>query len=248
MKRKFSRVMISAALAVLFAAALSACGGSSGGGALADWITGGGGGRVIDTSGGDGSDGDGGDGNYIEFYTYTSGDINILKSGGVNTAFTANSYKIDLGTNPLTVDANTTLTPGTTVGYAYGDDSFYGDDGATDATGVWIKPGFTLTVLPNNDTDNADGDATASTGTMERAYLYFGGNGINWYIQGKLVVGRKDSVAIGDGLTGDGADLYLYIQEGFVTAPGSTVDTRATRLRNESTGRRSAPRLMSSEG
>src|SRR5262245_6617021 len=165
-------------------AIVPACGGSSGGGkapAPAPTPTAFDGAVLLNDTpgtatfkslGGKGSVGAGGSGGICRVAGLSASDTQVLKTGAINTAFIMPSATPPLGSNPLTISANTTLdvpggalTPGLTT--------VLGDNGTTTATGLWVKPGVTLTLGPNWDLDNLDVDNDVSTGTKEQCRIAF---------------------------------------------------------------------------
>jgi len=86
------------------------------------------------TRGGRGLAGAGGDAGRIWLSTY--GDIRVKASPSVDPAPVPRVPALDLGTNPRTISVDATLSG----------DNPLGDDGATVATGLWVKGGATLTV------------------------------------------------------------------------------------------------------
>ncbi len=162
---------------------------------------------AIMSKGGTGSTGTGGNGGYFYFEAYNT-HMKMLKSGAVNTAVTIPAPVPYLGTNPRTITANTTLAPVAVLtglnqileGAQTG--TIWGDDSATAATGLWVKPGVTLTVEANYDGDNDDLEVIPdpATGNYDIAYLGFA-NGV--YIEGTVVVGKKNLSTV------DSADLYI---------------------------------------
>lgn len=171
--------------AVLAALALAAtgCGGGGGGGSTQDpepAPT-----LKILARGGKGTTGPGGSGGPISISAAAGSDVRVLATGSVDASFHRNLVPPDLGPNPLTVAAAQTLTPD-----AAG--ALVGDDGASPATGLWVKPGATLTLLPNVDWDGVPG--------LETVRLVVPGG---LWVEGALTVGlRADS-------TVDASDLRV---------------------------------------
>lgn len=132
-------------------------------------------------------------------------DTKILRTGTVNATVTPNVVKPYLGDNPLTVEADTTLTPDL-GGY------LTGDDGLNPATGLWVKSGAVLTLEPQIDED-------LNPATFERVYLYFDEAA---YLEGTIRVGRKTGL-------NDGANLFFESSlENFVITSSGLIDTRGT--------------------
>jgi hypothetical protein len=206
------------------AALIPACGGSSGGGGKSPIVVAFGppahpfvtlatpGAATIKASGGVGSTGKGGNGGMVSFRTQSASDMWLLKNGSIDSSFPVNPV-LDpyLGLNPRTIDVDTTLSVGT--GLFAGGNQIYGDDGLTAATSLWVKPGVTLTLDPNFDTDNADGDANSSTGTFETTSLTF-----FWtvFIEGTVRTGLRQGTPHRSHLT-----LNAAI---FVARPGAVLD------------------------
>lgn len=203
------------ALTVAAAAVIPACsdgGGSSGGGGAG--ISG----LKILAKGGTGTNGDGGNAGVVDIYNYTGGDLKVLTSGSVNTSVNVPSAVPYLGMNPRTLFAIPTITV-QPLPLGNTNATILGDDGVNPATGIWVKPGFTVTLSPNYDTS---GDGTPATGTFERCYLNVQ-YGI--YVEGTVLLGRQDSVAQGDGLSLNAAQLYLQTCDNIVVAASGTIDS-----------------------
>jgi hypothetical protein len=199
-------------LLTIVALATACGGGGSGGGTtpgtLPDTVSG----LQILTQGGEGFVADGGDGGNFDFQTYTGGNMEIRRTGVVDTSFTVPTVTPEMGPNPLTVTADVTLTP---------DGSWHvlGDDGINPATGLHVLPGVTLTLRGNVDTDGVPA-------TMERARLDVDDAIL---IDGTLT-GHADDVATGDGLSPDGLQLELHAGN-LLLGPTGTV-----RLRGDDAG------------
>jgi hypothetical protein len=184
----------------------------------------------IRIKGGMGTNDAGGKGNILDINNYTGGDVRILRNGAVDASFAVPAVAPYLGSNPLTISGNMTLTPlplGSSLATLPGDDGFH------PATGLVILPGATLTLNPNDDDDNADGDADDATGTRESVHLYLP-DGLS--IQGTLRVGRRDAVNPGDGLSPSAADLNLFVLGNIVVATSGGIDLRGTNAINAGNG------------
>lgn len=111
-----------------------------------------------------------------------------------------------LGTNPRTITGTVTYTVGapslTTVTAAT--TTIYGDDGATVATGLWVKPGATLVLPPHID-------ANASPASYELVEISFS-DGV--FIEGTVQIGFVD------GSSFDRADFHLGAQDLVIAETG----------------------------
>jgi hypothetical protein len=135
----------------------------------------------------------GGVGGNVTVMNFDGTGIHILEAGEVDTLVEIPDVMPDLGENPRTIDEDTTLT----LEPIYFEDFFggpggnvtvLGDDGTTPATGLWIKPGATLTVNPCIF-DIATGLPFAEFMMVYFAsYLHFP-TGV--YVEGELRAGRK---------------------------------------------------------
>lgn len=162
-------------------AIIPACGGSGGGGLPAPTVVTEFGGAVIvdDTPGtatfkslgGKGSVGAGGNGGICRVAGLSGSDTQIRKTGAIDTTFIMPSATPPLGSNPLTISSDTTLDLGGGALTA-GVTTVLGDNATTTATGLWVKPGVTLTLGPNWDADNADLDDNVTTG-MDQCRIAF---------------------------------------------------------------------------
>jgi hypothetical protein len=90
----------------------------------------------------------GGHGGEVTIWNYDGTGIHILKTGAVNAFIEIPDTLPDLGANPRTIDADTTLTP-SSGSFFMPPGYLLGDDGMTPATGLWVKPGVTLTLNAN---------------------------------------------------------------------------------------------------
>ena len=147
------------AMCAALAAIIPACGGGGGGGGAVVVVAapspvptppahpfvmaGTPGANSIMTGGGTGSTLVGGNGGAIAIGNFNGSDNWILTTGTIDTTFVMPSGDPDLGSNPLTIDLDTVLA------LADGVTTILGDDAATTATGLWVKPGVTLTLGPN---------------------------------------------------------------------------------------------------
>jgi hypothetical protein len=154
----------------------------------------------VRAAGGTGSTGAGGQGGDLYIESSSGGDVEISKDGALPKIPSFKWLNPSLGSNPLTVTTNTTVTPD-------GSQRVLGDDGATTATGLWVKAGATLTLEPNYDWDGIAGNETA--------YLYLD-EGV--LVEGTIVTGPKN------GAGPDAAQLYLYATT-IVIAKTGRVDT-----------------------
>ncbi len=190
----------------LFIAVLTvtACGGGGGGG--------GGGGAVsvtVDTSGGLGGSAGatGGNGGFVELLKFGgTGAIEVLNSGTVDARFTLTTTTANLGTNPLSVTADTTVALNPAIpppaGSPYllsGDTNLYISDGTTGqpATGLSVSAGVTLTLPLNSGT----------------AYIVLADD-----------IDNHGTITTVDVITGLPAPLNVQCAN-YVGAPGSAIDT-----------------------
>ncbi len=137
------------------AAIVPACGGGSSSGG------GGGSGSVINSSGGAGSNGNGGNGSYLEIYTTTGGNIEIKGGGSVNATVSIPNVQPYLGTAGATINAATTWNVGDELSATTSNVTI----AATTQTGLWVKPGVTLTVKPNFALGTTIGVNSVAAGT-----------------------------------------------------------------------------------
>jgi hypothetical protein len=91
----------------------------------------------------------GGQGGRVEIWNSDGTGIHMLKSGAVNLPLAIPDVVPDLGSNPRTIDKDTAITP--SYDGILDNGSIVGDDGMTPATGLWVKPGATLTLNANRD-------------------------------------------------------------------------------------------------
>jgi hypothetical protein len=173
------------------------------------YIPSGGGNLMILNHGGEGLNGNGGEGGYFEIYAYAAGDIRVLDTGTIDTAFTVPTTQPELGTNVRTIATDTTLLP---------DDTFtiLGDDGMTVATGLHVLAGVTLTLRPNYDV-NSDGTLDAARVNFDDGVIIDG-----TIATGPVEPGPAPAVAVGPP---DTADLDIDAANFLITATGM-VDTR----------------------
>ncbi|MEW6777797.1 MAG: hypothetical protein AB1405_15980 [Bdellovibrionota bacterium] len=163
--------------------------------------------RVLLLQGGVSTAGTGGQGGTFTLIGVTGADMEIRRSGSVNTSFEIPDIRPELGDNPRTVTGNETIDP------AVGDNVILGDDGLADATGLHVRPGATLTLGLNTDTG---GTVT----TLEALELAFS-NGV--FIEGHLIIPHQDATAQRDGASDNGADVNVTAQN-IIFAPGAALD------------------------
>ncbi len=153
-------------LAAITTFTLAACGGASPhplpGGASA-----------ITLGGGRGTSHAGGPGGQLTVASLGGGAVTVTPSGTLPAPWTWSYVAPSLGANPRTVSGALSLTP---AGGA-----ILGDDGATAATGLWVKPGAVLTLGPSDDADGIVG--------LDRANLSFPAGVV---IEGTLQLGRAN--------------------------------------------------------
>jgi hypothetical protein len=128
-----------------------------------------------------------------------------------------------LGTNPRTISVDTTLSVGS--GLTAGVANILGDDNATAATGLWIKPGVTLTVNPNfpaapprNGLQLGFGDCVLIEGTFRIGdYDSFPGYKVPFSLSGNGTILIRDTGTIdgaggpaGGGIGGGGSPVTLF--------------------------------------
>lgn len=229
--------LVRAGLLGIVAALLPACGGET-----KILVTSLGAVFVISASGGQGTNGDGGNGSWIGLWNnQTAGDLKVLSRGRVNATVTVPALQPALGINPLIVNADATLTPA-----PLGDvnATILGADAVNPATGLWVKPGVTLTILPNYDADDFDANGNA-IGTFEQAYVTFS-DGV--FIEGSVRSGRMDLLAQSDGLSNSAAHLEIRA-DSIVIGAGGRVDTRGTsNVAGVTGGNGGAQRLIANDG
>jgi hypothetical protein len=202
-------------LAISLLVFLPACGGGGGSdttgflipGEFAYYNTGGGGNLSMVSRGGQGLTGNGGAGGEFYLYAYSSGDILVTPNGTVDTTYTIPDVRPELGINPRSVTANETIQPDTTT------NQILGDDGLTPATGLWVAPGVTLTLMPNNDQFGG--------GVYSRIYMIFEDGVI---VEGALDAEPGDLAAFDDGLGNYTANLLIVADNFWMSASGS-IDT-----------------------
>ncbi len=200
---------------VLAAAVVSACGSSSkSGGAVAAGNT------PFTVKGGKGTSAGGGNGGSFQVQSHGGAEVRVDSSGAVNTAVTLPTQLPYLGTNWQDVTANTTLDVGAT-GFSLAAGSTTVSNATGVVTGIRVRPGATLTIKPNFDTDNADGDFNFATGTREEARLFLSDGLI---VEGTIKIAVRDATVAGDGLGTNTADFYLYGLGGLYVAASGTID------------------------
>jgi hypothetical protein len=191
----------------------------------------------ITTGGGTGSASTGGTGGPIALGNYNGSDSWILKTGTIDTTFAMPSGDPDLGSNPLTVDVTATLA------LADGVTTILGDDAATTATGLWIKPGVTLTLTPNWPAGPASIEArlvfakgiliegTLKTDVREaevhQSNLLLQAANLKVRAGGAITTAGADNGAAPNGSNGGAIYLniaYLVTQEGTITSTGGSGD------------------------
>lgn len=200
---------------VVAAAIVPACGGGSGGGGASGGISVSG--LSLNLKGGNGTTGSGGDAGSLYVYNYRGTDLRILKSGTVNSGISVPIYVPYLGTNVLDVTANTTLSVGS--GLTAGSTTVTNSSGTV--TGIRVRPGVTLTIKPNYDTNNGDGDNNVATGTREEVRIALS-DGI--YVEGTIKIDRRDNAAAGDGLGPNTADLRISDSGAIVVTASGKID------------------------
>jgi hypothetical protein len=154
----------------------------------------------VRAAGGAGSTGTGGQGGEVDVESSSGGDVEISKDGALPKIPSFKWLSPSLGSNPLTVATDTTLTPDVS-------ERLLGDDGATTATGLWVKAGATLTLEPNFDWDGIAGNDTASLDVDEGVL-----------VEGTIVTGPRN------GAGPDASSLYLYATTIVISKTGR-VDT-----------------------
>jgi len=181
------RQFVRRALAILAVASLiPACGGGSGGGGGETSVSG----LIFTTKGGKGLVGDGGRGGYFDVLAKGGGDLSVRRSGGINVTVGAPKQTPYLGLNPMVVSSNFTLSLTSAVGTGQlnnADGTILNANGTV--TGIWVKPGVTLTIRPN---DGPTGNAPHTLVTLDLA------DGV--LIEGTIKIGVRDGAGEGDGL------------------------------------------------
>jgi hypothetical protein len=216
--RHLHRWFLSAALI-----ALAAC--SSGGDAPA---------LRMEMSGGRGRTGAGGSGGELWAYSY-GGDV-AVRTGGALPALPSYTYVAPaLGDNPLTVSSSTTLTVG---------GALVGDDGVNPATGLWVKRGVTLELVPGEGSSTVwftlsagllvDGTLrlAATPGTLDSASLEISAASGAISSSGRIDASGLDGDAETDG--GDAGYVDLEIQGDFYNR--GTIVTRGGKGANGGSG------------
>lgn len=201
----------------LAAAIVPACGGGGGGG--------GGGapggvsvsGLTLNLKGGNGTTGTGGDAGSISVYNNRGNDLQILKSGTINSGISVPIYVPYLGSNVLDVTSNMTLGVGS--GLTAGSTTVTNTSGTV--TGIRVRPGVTLTIQPNFDTDNADSDLDPATGTREEVRISLS-DGI--YVEGTIKIALRDGSTAGDSLGPDTADFRITFSGAIVVTASGKID------------------------
>src|SRR6266568_547960 len=199
------------ASALALAATSVACSSSSDSGSS-------GGGRTMNLKGGKGLTYDGGTGGYFDVEGRTgAGGVKVLSAGSVNTDVSLPSRVPYLGTNAQIVSADTTLNVGAS-GFHLTAGSTTVTNGTGTVTGIWVKPGVTLTINPNYDTNNADVDNNAATGTREQVRFYLSDSLI---VDGTIKIGKMDQTAAGEGLGVNTANVYTgYVGAWWISSSG----------------------------
>ena len=157
MNKSSTRILALAAASLL----IPACGGGGGGGGtsasgLVSYLTSGGSVQSITSTGGSAGNGAGGAGGAVVIDGINGSPIQVLKTDGVNASFEMPAGPLDLGSNPLTVSTAEAITYSGTDGNLTVaiDGLFFGNDGATPATGLWIQSGGSLTLAPDDGAVN----------------------------------------------------------------------------------------------
>ena len=173
--------------------------------------------------GGNSTGGKGGNGAQIQINNLGGSDAKILRAGSIDTSFVVPDATPSLGTNPRTISVDTTLSVGS--GLTAASANILGDDNATVATGLWIKPGVTLTVNPNfpaaaprSGLQLAFGDCVLIEGTLRVGdYDSFPGYKVPTSLTGNGTILIRDTGMIdgaggpaGGGLGGWGAYITLF--------------------------------------
>jgi len=228
---------------------LSGCGGgsgSSGGGSTPGGVTGGE--FTMSMKGGDASNGSGGDASTShQLDSYRN--IEIRRSGTVDTSFSVPSYPVseDLGTNGVTVSSNTEIisvtsgnepaTPGTLY-LVNGEDNLCvvpnvpaGDTcdnvPANIVTGLKIDAGVVVTLGLNRDSGNSDTDGSHATG-QDTAEIYFDNDVIiNGILKTAALTTADGTVDNRHGATAtdrDKGSVYLYPEGDFVMGDNALLD------------------------
>jgi hypothetical protein len=196
-------------LLVLAAAALvvPACGGGRGAGAPV--------GNVISLKGGNATAGSGQYGGYFEVEAYNGSDVGVLSGGVVNASIGEPALvQPFLGSNPLIVTADATLAVGSgPSGSSLSNANSTVANVAGTVTGLWVKPGVTLTIKPNAGPTGAAAHTLVSLNFSEAIY-----------VQGAIKMAARDGVAEGDSLGADTANFYVSFCTSFITTPGSVID------------------------
>jgi hypothetical protein len=174
-------------------------------------------GRTLNLKGGAGATGLGGSAGSLYVYNNRGTDLQVLTSGTVNSNLSVPIYTPYLGTNVLDVTVNTTLEVGT--GLSAGSTTV--TNGSGTVTGIRVRPGVTLTIKPNFDTNNADIDANPATGTREEVRISLS-DGI--YVEGTIKIDVRDATTAGDGAGVNTADLRIVSSGAIVVAPTGKID------------------------
>ncbi len=201
---------------ILAALAISAC--SSGGG---DSSSGGGiSGLAFTQKGGKGTAGGGGNGGYFDVEGYGGGDVKVVSSGSINTSVSLPTRLPYLGTNWQDVTTDTTLGVGSSGFYLTAGTATV-SNGTGTVTGIRVRPGVTLTIRPNYDTDNADADGNMATGTREEARFYLSDGLI---VEGAIKIATMDASVAGDGAGTNTANLNITGLGGLFVASTGKID------------------------
>jgi len=213
-------------LPVILVAALAACGGSGGSG------SGGGGGTQFPTGsavgslaimGGSGAGGAGGGGGGLQ--VTSTGDVFVLDGIDVPDPPSHSFTTPELGANPRTVAAD----------QSFGLDQvdlLLGDDGVNPATGLWVKPGVTATLLPLVQGENftaSFSDGVLVEGTLTSAFDPAGGRTSVVIDAAEMAVGPDGVIDLsgGPGASdvpgGNGGGLQVTI-----ATPGGTFQNQGT--------------------
>jgi len=159
------------------------------------------------TRGGRGLAGAGGDAGRIWLSTY--GDIRVKASPSVDPAPAPRRSTLDLGTNPRTISVDTALSG----------DHPLGDDGSTEATGLWVNSGAMLTVAMGSLYVGGpiliEGTVTSSydAGASRRVSIDLGALAI--------VVGSTGLVDVSAGPEGGPGSVTLRTGDGDIVVQGS---------------------------
>ena len=163
----------------------------------------------------------GGTGGYFDVEGDTGADVKVLSAGTVNTDVSLPTQLPYLGIHPQDVTTDTTLSvAGSGFRLTAGSTTILNANG-DQVTGIRVRPGVTLTIKPNLDTNNADADVNAATGTREEVRVYLSDGLI---VEGAIKIATMDVAVAGDGAGVNSANFRIIGVGGLFVASSGKID------------------------